>query len=275
MYEEGGEEQSYAPPAGGFKNKISYHFEGLIPLILIVIVAVLAGAFLGLWDIPFITPTAPVRMLVIGQPSHATIAVLDESKDLVAYRIRDVHSLSVSPQDQLAQFDIILLDQSHSAEGPFMTRALGEGIQSFVRKGGKLIVVQSSGILRTDAPEVVGWLANFGDIMPVECTRDKHNVATCIQPMRIRAELVKLDFDHDIMEGIERVPALPGLQPLQVETFDVAVKGKEIGYLKDIDSPKWYPGITERSHILGKVIHFNYDPGLTRAIFQQTIKYLR
>ena len=275
MYEEGSEEAGYVPPASGFREKVAYHFEGLIPLILIIIVAVLAGAWLGLWNIPYITRVGPVRMLIIGQPSQLTQEVLDGAKDLVMYRLGNVESLSVNPKPQLAQYDIIMLDQTNSAQGPYISRTLGEAIEDFVKKGGKLIIVGNSGTLRGDAPEVVGWLANLGDIAPVECTLDKHNIPTCLQPIRIRGELIKLDFDHPIMEGIERVPALPGEPPLYVEVFDVAIKGNEIAYIKDVDSTKWYPGIVERRHILGKVIYFNYDPGKTPEIFINTLNYLK
>jgi len=274
MYDEGSEEQSYAAPAGGFREKIAYHFEGLIPLILIIIVAALAGAWLGLWNVPYITHAGPAKLLVIGQPSQITQEALDSAKDIVTYRIRDMESLSVNPTPQLAQYDIIMLDQTNSAQGPYISRTLGEAIENFVKKGGKLIIVGNSGILRPDAPEIVGWLANLGDIAPVECVLDKHNVPTCIQPIRLRGELIKLDFDNPIMEGIERVPALPGEPPLNFTVYNVAIKGNEIAYIKDVDSTKWYPGIVERRHILGKVIYFNYDPGLTRAIFEKTLEYL-
>ena len=275
MYEEGSEEQGYAPPAGGFRGKVAYHFEGLIPLILIIIVAVLAGAWLGLWNVPYITHVGPAKLLVIGQPSQITQEALDSAKDIVTYRIRDMESLSVNPTPQLAQYDMIMLDQTNSAQGPYISRTLGEAIEDFVKKGGKLIIVGNSGILRPDAPEIVGWLANLGDIAPVECVLDKHNVPTCIQPIRIRGELIRLDYESPIMEGIAKVPALPGEQPLNVEVYNVAAKGNEIAYIKDVDSTQWYPGIVERRHILGKVIYFNYDPGLTRAIFEKTLEYLR
>ena len=275
MYEEGNEEAGYVPPAGGFKARLSYHFEGLIPLILILIVVVLAGAWLGFWDIPYITHSAPAKMLVIGQPSQETTAVLDDLKDLVQYRIRSADSLRISPKEQLAQYDIIMLDQSNSTAGPFVSRALGEAIRGYVKKGGKLIIVKNSGIFREGAPEIVGWLANMGDLAPVECVPDKQNVPTCVQPIWVTGELIRIDFEHPIMEGIEKVPALPGDPPLSVEVFDVAVKGNEIAYIKDLYSTKYYPGIVEKNLILGKVIYFNYDPGKTPGILQKTIRYLR
>ena len=52
-----------------------------------MIIAAVAGAWLGFWDIPIITPKGPVDMLVIGAPSFETLEVLDNSKDLIQYRI--------------------------------------------------------------------------------------------------------------------------------------------------------------------------------------------
>ncbi|MCD6478616.1 MAG: DUF4190 domain-containing protein [Candidatus Diapherotrites archaeon] len=249
----------------------------VLTVVLIVIGAItiiLSGAWLGLWKIPEADSAAPAKMLIIGQPSQKTIAVLNNLTDLVLYVTRSADSLQISPKEQLAQYDIVMLDQSNSA-GPFISKALGDALHDYVAKGGKLIIVKNSGTLSKDAPGAAGWLANLGDIAPVECTLDKHNIPTCLQPIRIRGELIKLDFDHPIMEGIERVPALPSEPLLDLEVFDVAVKGKEIAYIKDADSTKKYPGIVERKYILGKVIYFNYNPGKTPEIFINTLNYLK
>jgi len=250
---------------------------GAVLILIVVIYAiVLSGGWLGYWKIPSTTPEpkAPAKMLIIGQPSQKTVAMLNNLTDLVLYVTRSADSLQISPKEQLAQYDIVMLDQSNSA-GPFISKALGDALHDYVAKGGKLIIVKNSGTLSKDAPGAAGWLANLGDIAPVECTLDKHNIPTCLQPIRIRGELIKLDFDHPIMEGIERVPALPSEPLLDLEVFDVAVKGKEIAYIKDADSTKKYPGIVERKYILGKVIYFNYNPGKTPEIFINTLNYLK
>ncbi|MEM4663294.1 MAG: hypothetical protein QXM75_04705 [Candidatus Diapherotrites archaeon] len=280
MYEEGGEEQSFVSPGGGFKSKVKYHFEGLIPLILIVIVAVLAGGWIGLWDIPGLDFDKPARMLIIGRPSQITIDALNASKDLVQYSIRDADFLGIDPEYMLSKYDIVMLDQTNSSYRPYISRQLGSALEEYVRKGGKLIIVGNSGILRSDAPEAVGWRANMGDIAPVDCIADIRGVATCLQPIRVMGTIYTLDYEHPIVEGIERVPATPLEGPIAFEVLDVAVRGNEIAYIQegtdlDVYHAKWYPGIVERRHLLGKVVYFNYDPGITRAILQNTIKYLK
>jgi len=278
MYDEGAEEQPYVP-AGGFKGKIKYHFEGLIPLILIVLVIVLAGGYLGLWDIPYITKAGPAKMLIIGRPSQLTFDALNSSKDLVHYQVRDDEYFGIDPEYMLSHYDIVMLDQTNSSHRPMLSRQTAEAIEKYVRKGGKLIIVGNSGIMRRDAPEVVGWRALLGDIAPVDCILDIQNIPTCLQPIRVRGQLLTIDYEHPIVEGIERVPPLQE-DAYDFEVFNVATKGNEIAYIQegtqsDVYHAKWYPGIVERRHILGKVIYFNYDPGITPAILQKTIKYLR
>lgn len=277
MYEEEGGE---APPAypsygGGLRSRLSYHFEGLIPLILILIIAAVAGAWLGFWEIPFVAQKGPAKMLVIGNPSIETIQALDISKDLVEYRIRDAESLRTNAKEKLAQYDIVMLDQSNQ-DSKMLPSTLGEALHGFVTKGGKLIVVKNSGIHNPEAPEIIGWMANFGsDIVPVECIPTKENYPSCEVSISITAELERADFDHKIMMGIEKFPATDYQGYLYVEIFPVAVKGNEIATIKDVQSTKYYAGIVEKTLLFGKSIYFNYNPGLTPGIFRNTLKYLR
>jgi len=268
------------PPAyaggGGLRSKLTYHFEGLIPLILILIIAAVAGAWLGFWDIPFITQQGPVDMLVIGAPSYETLEVLDNSKDLVQYRIiSDVHYLRTNSQEKLAQYDIVMLDQSNSSE-KILPSTVGEALGGYVTKGGKLIVVKNSGIYNPEALELVGWMANFGsDVVPVECIPTRDNYPSCTISVNVTAELERADFDHKIMMGIEKVPALPTDAYLYLEVHPVAVNGHEIATIRDVQSTKYYAGIVEKNLLFGKSLYFNYNPGYTPGIFRNTLKYLR
>ncbi|MFA4907494.1 MAG: hypothetical protein WC602_04435, partial [archaeon] len=61
------------------------------------------------------------------------------------------------------------------------------------------------------------------------------------------------------------------------ETFDVTPQGREIAYIQDEFSKKYYTGIVESTQFkagLGKVIYFNYDPGRTKGVFLATLEYL-
>ena len=191
MYPEGGDEGM--PPMGGLKSKASYHLEGIIPLIIIVIIIVFAGTWLGLWDLPWLPwNEEPADMLVVGNPSFETRYVLDSAKDIVRYRIRDAASLEKSPTEQIAQYDIVMIDQSSQANKEISAQ-LGEAIESWVKKGGKLIIVKDSGIYQKGAAEVIGWKATFGDVVPVECGILENEVPSCIQPINVFARIYRQD----------------------------------------------------------------------------------
>ncbi|MCX6801827.1 MAG: hypothetical protein NT067_01810 [Candidatus Diapherotrites archaeon] len=277
MYEDEGAEPAPAYPAygGGIKSRLSYHFEGLIPLILILIIAAVAGGWLGFWEIPYVSPQKPLSMLIIGNPTADTLAALDKSQDLVKYVIRDEESLRTNSKEKLAQYDVVWLDQSNQ-QSKELPSTVGEALSSYVTKGGKLVVVKNSGILNPDAPEIVGWMANFGsEIVPVDCVFTRDNYPSCTSPLNITGELERADYDHKIMMGIEKVPATQDEPYLYLEVFPVSAMGKEIASIKDVQSTRYYAGIVEKPLLLGKSLYFNYDPGYTPGILRNTLKYLR
>ena len=77
------------------------------------------------------------------------------------------------------------------------------------------------------------------------------------------------------MEGIDVFPTDP-LRDATFETFDVSVNGRELAYIQSsgIDK-KTYPAIVEKNLVVGKSIYFNYNPGITKGIFESTLEYLR
>lgn len=275
MYPEGEQAPVAADyPAPGFKSRLTANLEGLIPLILILIIVAYAGDKIGLWHIPFLTQKEPIRMLVIGDLSHDLKRVMDEDRDLIRYTVRDAHSLSVAPKDQLSQYKMVMLNQSTQADKT-VSRALGEAISEWVKQGGKLIVVEDSGIYREGAVDVIGWQATFGDLMPVSCDYDKDMVATCTRPIHVTGRIFRLDWKHKIMEGIEVAPAEPDMA-LFMQTFNVTPTGNQIAYIQNATTNAYYPAIVEKSWFgIGKVIYFNYDPGMTKGIFENTLEYLR
>ena len=279
------EEAGAEPVAGGrIRTGVTRNLEALIPIILIVIIAAFLGHRFGLWNIPFLGGPEQVQVLVIGQPSIDLLADLDNQRDLVYYRVRDASDLDASPREQLAQYDLVLLDQ-HLGMTPYdksISRTLGEALENYVRTGGKLVVVMDSGIYRSGgiygtgvASDVIGWRATFGDIIPVECDLGPGDYPTCTQPIATTGKIYRLKFDHQIMEGIEVAPADPRYGPLSLITFDVKPVGEQVAYIKHIATASNYPGIVEKKLIIGKVIYFNYDPSITPGIWQNTLEYLR
>ncbi|MDD5162869.1 MAG: hypothetical protein PHD95_01535 [Candidatus ainarchaeum sp.] len=281
------EEGGAAPPVmegGGMRSGALKNLEGLIPLILIIVIAAFLGAKFGLWNIPFLSAAEPMQVLVIGEPSPELEIILDQDRDLAWYRVKDPGALSVNPADQLAQYDLVILDQHLGASmyEKSISRTLGEGLENYVRTGGKLVTIMDSGIYRSGgiygtgvASDVVGWTATFRDIIPVDCDAGRNGIPTCTNPIHITGRVYREDFDSKIMEGIEVAPADPRYPPLTMITFDVKPNGNQDAYIKNEVTPSYYPAIVEKRLVVGKSIYFNYDPALTPGIWENTLEYLR
>ncbi|MCR4369495.1 MAG: hypothetical protein NUV67_06340 [archaeon] len=272
--------------AGGpLQNKLGTHLEGLIPLILIIIIGFFLAVRFDAIDsnTPIIGALADVfepggsqsKMLIVGATTQEVIDILNDNRDIVDYDLKTTQSLERNPKEILANYDIVMLDQSEEANKE-VSRKLGEAIQSFVKNGGKFIIVKDSGIRRPDTFDVIGWTNTFGDIIPVECDRIINDLPTCTNRRIVRGVLFRADEDHPIMEGIERFPADPLFNNTTFETFDVSLSGREIAYIQSsgVDG-KQYVGVAEKPLVIGKVIYFNYNPGKTRGVFESTIEYLK
>ncbi|MFH1587226.1 MAG: hypothetical protein ABID38_05180 [Candidatus Diapherotrites archaeon] len=273
------------PSGGGFK--LGQNMEGLIPIVLIVIIAFFVLVRIEIIDdstpvigvlVSFLTGgDKAVDMLIIGSTSQEVIDVLDQNDDLVKYRVKTAESLDRNPEDQLKNNKIVLLDQSEQANKE-ISRQLGEALAKYVNGGGNLIVVKNSGIRRPGASDVIGWEASMKDTVPVRCDLQLDNRPVCDEGSKIfvRARIYRLDEDHPIMEGIEQAPADP-YSNLYLDTFDVGYGNnyKEVAYMEDGPTKKTYPAIVERTSLLGKSIYFNYNPGKTRGILENTLEYLK
>ncbi len=285
MYPESGDvggapAEDYGTPV----SRIGAHMEGLVPLVLIIII----GLFLAIrFDVvdantPILGTVVDVfqagegktKMLIVGATSQEVIDILNDNRDIIDYDLKTTQTLERNPKEQLSQYKIVMLDQSEEANKE-VSKKLGEAIQSFVKSGGRFILVKDSGIRRPDTYDVIGWKNTFGDVVPVECDRIINNQPTCTNRILVRGKLYREDEDHEIMEGIEIFPADPHLNAT-FEAFDISVNGKELAYLQSegIDK-KSYPAIVEKNLIVGKSIYFNYNPGKTRGVFESTLDYLK
>ena len=280
--DEGGDLPPLESP--GF-SRLNFNLEGIIPIILIIIIGFLLLARIGVLGsntpvigplVSAVSPNAQARVLIIGAPAPELLAVMNANKDLVGNPIiKAAEAFTRDPGNQLAQFDLVILDQSGqiSKEIP---RQLGDAMQTYVKTGGKLIIVKDSGIARPNALDVLGWRANFGDIVPVNCDIILDGQPTCKRPLAVVGIIWRQDFKHPIMNGIERVPAEAEAGYLALETFNIGVTGNEIAYIEDARTGQNYPAIVEHAQIGGgKVIYFNYNPGITPGILENTLKYLR
>ncbi|MCX6803059.1 MAG: hypothetical protein NTY48_00640, partial [Candidatus Diapherotrites archaeon] len=247
MYDEGAAGGGGGSALGGVKRM---NLEGLIPLILLVIIGVAGLNYIDIIDVP-ILPKDPqrVHVMFIGEPSLGEKVVLDNLFSFLTYRVRAADSFGNAASEELNQYDIVFLDQSNTANKS-VTVALGEAIQKYVSKGGKLVVVMNSGIYQSvgfqglTAADVVGWKATFGKIIPAECVPGYNGVPSCREGSEISVvgRIWQQDFEHPIMQGIEVAPPM-GDAPVALRTLAVQADegARTIAYIKAENTPQSYP----------------------------------
>lgn len=269
------------------KNKIII---GLAIIGLIVIAAIFllplifSLNYFGVVDIPgFSTGNSNSQVLVIGELSLGEKVVLDNLSSELNYRNREIESFGLNAFEELSQYNIIIIDQSRTKKA--VTIDFGKAIEEYVKNGGKLIIVQNSGIYQGldledySSSDVISWKANFGDIIPVSCVLGSDSVPVCAegQEINVVGRIRRQIKDHPIMNGIEISPPVNNA-PYSLTVFDIESNegANTIAYFKSENTPKSYPAILEKkSFIGGNVIYFNYDPGFTPGILTNTLRYLK
>ncbi|HNW05796.1 MAG TPA: hypothetical protein PK655_01980 [archaeon] len=258
---------------GGSKIK----WETLLPIIIIIVVILLIVFRTNILatGLNIFGAKQGAKILILGAPSPEFRAILtdQENKDIIKEaRFMTLDSISHNPEERIKNYDIIILDQSMQADKT-VTRRTGEAITNYVRKGGRLIVVLNSGIKRPDDPSVLGWQANFGGIVPVNCY-NSGGTPSCLSQRDLQGTLYVIKEDHPVVKGITQVPAVETSGSIRTQTFDVSIDGTEIAYLEDSRTKKTYTGIVEEPLLMGKVIYFNFNPAISKAIVIKTIQYM-
>ncbi len=279
-------------PASGIKSKLAYHLEGLVPIILILIIAL----FLAV-KFDFITTSTPVLGIIAGiiEPSEKiSVLLISDSDnsispniietfhinaDLVKYKIRPAYDLTINPDQKIEGYDIIIMDGLN-----YIPRSLGQAIVNYVKGGGKLITVKDAGIrsgivlpngqIEGYAPDVLGWEETFDDVIPVSCEKNEEGIPGCIDKMYVSGKLYREDEKHEIMKGFEEVPQEPNSYK-DFEVLNVNYTANELAYIRGSNYQKPFPGIVEKKLVFGKSIYFNYDPGTTPGILMSTLDYLK
>lgn len=286
MYDEGADGAGAAPALGGVGKKMN--LEGLIPLILLVIIGIASLNYFGIVDVPFLPKgTTRVQMLFIGEPSIFEKNSFDNMSYFLSYRVRGADTFSNAASEELHQYDIVFLDQSQVSDKS-ISAALGDALQKYVQKGGKLVIVMNSAIYQSvgfngyTAADVVGWKAMLGNMVPAECVPGADGIPTCRtgQEIPIVGRVWRQDYDHPIMQGIDIAPPM-GDAPLRLTTLGIQANegARTIAYIKAENTSQTYPAILEKKNfglgLFGTVVYFNYDPGLTQGILKNTINYLK
>ena len=289
MFDENSGGDSGEETIENIKTKIAYNAEALIPIFLILIMGFFIGAKMGIIDvsgIPFLGDVVGKEMpkiLVIGTPSEQlSNAFLTLQAQGYIKKVDNISPANFSRNKEsvlsvLGNYDIVILDQQLDAD-KVIPVVLAEALDTYVKRGGKLIVVGNSGIRRSGGyPDIYGWERELGDVMPVSCSAIGTDTKGCEQPMVITGRLWVTDHEHPITKGFDVIPPLTEQPIVFNNVFDIYVKGNELAYIQQEDEfgrgvP--YPAIVEAKLLIGKVIYFNYDPGLTPGVFKSTIDYM-
>ncbi len=260
--------------------------EAALPLALLVILAIIFAVKLGFIDLSFLPFfNQPVDVLILTDSSsdvsiQRLIQVLQEQASY--YKIK-ARVLQLSPNkrifaQQLADADVVVLYETETY--PTLSLQQRKEIAKYLKTGGKLIVVKNSGtyIPQCDvlgecdpnAREWVGWL-ELEDFMPVECYEE----AAC-QPESVKnATLYTIDPEHPVMRGFESIEmgTVTSIKELQISKSGVDIADVYEGGIENPEAV--FPGVTVSQGVFGvRVIHFNYDPWVTKNVFINAVLYL-
>ncbi len=283
----------YLPPEEGWKK----HFEGLIPILILVLIAVvLVGkttnyfcAVPGLSDV--FCGKGQVNIGLLGDFSanantevKADIfkSVIDSEggKFSIYSRPIVVRALEYPQQNLLAPYDVVVVAGEQN-----LSYAARDALGNYIAAGGKVILIGDAGTRDPKDPLIKGWsAAAFGDYSPVrlavsgpiqgsnfprvQITEPQLNYFIDTNPvLKDYADTYQIDFTE--------VNNQPSCQ--DINAIDVVPVGEMIAVLESGDGSDFVPAIVEKKaggFGGGNVIYFDYDPGCTRYAVITTIKYL-
>lgn len=259
-----GDPYAYMPPGGGGKK--FRNIEGVLPLILLIVIAFFVLQFLNV--IPCVIPIGcggEANVLVIGNPSNDVVRTLsgkEAQQKGIKYPINFDQSYITT--DMLQNFEVVMLQGD-----PYFDMNTRDAVRDYVEGGGKIIVVGDAGSKHPQYSNVAGWAwpAGQGIPVPAELIGEWEGVSDT----SYGADLRFVDINHPIVKGLKLVGST-----LQVpsEVFKVTTEqgGKTIAA---IDTPEGaVPAIVEGGAGLGKVMYFAYDPGQTPEILLVAVPYL-
>ncbi len=261
--------------------------EAVLPVALLVILALIFAYKMGFIDLsflPFLSKPVEVLILTDNPTSPQIQSILQVlQRDASYYKIK-VRTMTIGPNTrlsakQLADADVVMLYQTSNT--PTLTNIQRRELATYLKAGGKLIVVKDSG---TYMPECdmggvscdpnkaiwVGWM-RLENFMPVDCSDE-----TSCKPESVASPtLYTIDPDHPIMQGFDKINLK---QITAIKNLQLSKNGVDIAdiYENGVDNPTAVMlGVTISQGLLGtKVIHFNYEPYASRQILINAILYL-
>lgn len=272
-----------ASDGGSWKDRFVTHFEGAIPLILILILAVFVAGKFGLVDlhsVPLVGglfPAPTIKVVCIGHCSSGVNEYLASAEAKVGnIMFQGELSQDMLYPGVLNNFDVVILQNEK-----YCDRTARDAIANKVRSGGKLIVVGDACTLVHDDNSVLGWGFLMQDVVPaiVGGPTTQRDVT---KRRFANGDFKIIDQGHPIFGG-----GVPGIKNFRFNADVVDVipnsNAKILAVVSDSTSSstgKSFFAMLESGGLFGKTIYFSYDPGVFgkengRELFLNTIKYLK
>jgi len=257
-----GDPYAYMPAGGGKKG--FRNIEGVLPLVLLIVIAFFVLQFLHV--IPCVIPIGcggGANVIVLGVPSQDVVITLS-GKEAQMKGIS--YPINLDPSyitlDTLKSYNVVILQGD-----PAFDMNTREMVNQFVQGGGKLIIVGDAGSKHPTYTNVAGWSwpSGQGIPAPVKLIGEWGGWSD----VSYGTELRWADPNHPIVQGLKLVGSTTAT-PTQV--FKVTAQGKVIAAIDTTEGT--LPAIIEGGSGMGDVIYFAYDPGQTPEILLTTIKYL-
>lgn len=244
------------------KEKFQENFQGAIPLIVVLVLALFALGQLGvinLRGVPLVGeffPAPVVNIVTVGSLSDTFKGAL-ESKEMRALNVRvytlKPQSIENDPDLVVAyKPDIIILSAKTDSEKElgYQTR---KALASAVKKGADLLIIKDAGTLFPGDKTVFGWSYGMGDVAPVFAPDKRENLSEEI----VNGTIVVQDRFHPLFQGISDFD-VSGL-PIQIG-ITPKPPAKPLSYI-ETDYGKTYEVIVESNALFGKTMWFAFDPG--------------
>lgn len=283
----------YLPPEEGWKK----HFEGLIPILILVLIAVvLIGKTTNyfcaapvLSDIFCKQGTIKVGLLgdfTTGADTEVKATIFYEllqekaTKSNIEWSRIPSSAIEYAQANTLKEFDVVAV--AGKQELTYHARqALGE----YIGGGGKVMLMGDAGVRDPDDKLIAGWgAASFGDYAPVELNLIGETSGGMPRKLITDAQLFYFESDNAYLGDYARSYQLNFTlitdrpECHQINALDVVQSGGSnlIAILESADQSKSVLAIVDKPVQFGngKVVYFNYDPGCTWDAALTTIGYL-
>ncbi len=269
-------------PQDNGRNGLSYHMEGFIPLLIVLVLVVLILSSQGMINLntlpvvgTFFPAAGGMNVLVLGESNSSLMDILNSSDaKAMGVQVTPFSNPNSLFPNYLDGFDVIVLHQTGANKT--IDRKSREEIDRRVKNGGKLIVIQNAGTKVSDDNSVLGWGLGYGDVIPVECVNVLNpGEASCDTPISISGVFEPAKPNHKILEGIVKFP-LTGTRHFNL--YGVMPKGETLAYISETSTGTPYPAVVVGSSGFGgATVYFNFDPSTDQRmpqLFLNSIAYL-